>query len=188
MNAFQLLAALGLLAAPAARAADVKIGFVDFARALNEVEDGKVARAQIKKDFDQKQKSLNDMQADLKKAKDDFDKQAVVMAEGAKREKQADLDRRIMELQNRYMQMQQELSGKEREIMRGIVDKMTQVVHEIADAEGFTYVFEKNDAGLIHAPPANDLTNELVRKYNARFKGEVKKKAESGKKPESGKK
>jgi outer membrane protein len=188
MHSFALLATLALLAAPPARAADVKIGYVDLPRAVNEVEEGKAAKAQLKKDFDQKQKALDEMQAELKKMKDDLDKQAVVMAEEAKREKQAVLDRKFMEVQNRFMQMQQELSARERELMRGIIDKMSQVVREIAEAEGFAYVFEKNDAGLIHAPPANDLTNELVRKYNARFKGgggEAKKKPD---KPEAGKK
>lgn len=184
MNALSLLATLSLLAAPPAKAADVKIGYVDLRRAVNEVEDGKAARAQLKKDFDQKQKTLNDMQTDLKKLKEDFDKQSVVMADQARREKQADLDRKFMELQNRFMQMQQELSGREQEIMRGIIDKMTQVVNEIADAEGFTYVFEKN-SGLLRAPAANDLTNEVVRRYNARFKGAA---VEGKKKPEPGKK
>ena len=183
MHAFSLLATLGLLASPAGRAADVKIGYVDFRRAVNEVEDGKAAKAQLKKEFEQKQKTLNDMQADLKRLKDDFDKQAVVMAEEARRDKQAELDRKFTEVQNRFMQMQQELSGKEQEIYRSIIDKMTQVVNEIADAEGFTYVFEKS-AGLLRAPAANDLTNEVVRRYNARYKGaaESKKKAEPAKK------
>ncbi len=188
MHALPLLATLALLAPPAARAAELKIGYVDLPRAVNEVEEGKAAKAQLKKDFDQKQKALDEMQAELKKMKDDLDKQAVVMAEEARREKQGELDRKFMEVQNRFMKMQQELSGRERELMRGIIDKMTQVVHEIAEAEGFSYVFEKNDAGLIHAPPANDLTNELVRKFNAKFKaggGEAKKKSD---KPEAGKK
>jgi outer membrane protein len=183
MHSFPLLATLALLAAPAARAADVKIGYVDLPRAVNEVEEGRAAKAQLKKDFDQKQKAIDEMQVELKKMKDDLEKQAVVMAEEAKREKQGELDRKFMEVQNRFMQMQQELSARERELMRGIIDKMSQVVREIAEAEGFTYVFEKN-----HAPPANDLTNELVRKYNAKFKaggGEAKKKPD---KPEAGKK
>ena len=188
MNALPLLATLALLAPPAPRTGDLKIGYVDLRRAVSEVEDGKAAKAQLKKDFDVKQKALDEMQSELKKMKDDLDKQAVVMSEEAKREKQGDLDRKFMEMQNRAMQMQSELSGREQELMRKIFDKMSQVVREIAEAEGFTYVFEKTDAGLLHAPPANDLTNELVRKYNVRFKeaaGEAKKKAD---KPEAGKK
>ena len=30
-------------------------------------------------------------------------------------------------------------------------------------------VLERSDAGLVYAPPSLDLTNELIRKYNARF-------------------
>ncbi len=189
MNPLPLIAALALVAPPTApRNADLKIGYVDLRRAVSEVEDGKAAKAQLKKDFDVKQKALDDMQAELKKMKEELDKQAVVMSEEAKREKQTDLDRKFMEMQNRAMQMQSELSGREQELMRKIFDKMSQVVREIAEAENFTYVFEKNDAGILHAPASNDLTNELVRKYNARFKeaaGEAKKKAD---KPEAGKK
>ena len=51
---------------------------------------------------------------------------------------------------------------------RGIFDKMAAIVREIAEADGFTMVFERNDAGLVYAPPSLDLTNELIRKYNAR--------------------
>lgn len=187
MNALPLIATLALLAPPAPRSGDARIGYVDLRRAVSEVEDGKAAKAQLKKDFDQKQKALDDMQTELKKMKEDLDKQAVVMSEEAKREKQGELDRRFMEMQQKAMQMQNELSGREAELMRKIFDKMTQVVRDIAEAEGFTYVFERTDAGLLHAPPANDLTNELVRKYNARFKegAEPKKKADQ---PAAGKK
>ena len=188
MNPLPLLAALALLAPPAPRAAELKIGYVDLRRAVGEVEDGKSAKAQLKKDFDQKQKTLDEMQTALKRMKEDLDKQSVVMSEEAKREKQGELDRKFLEMQNKAMQMQSELSGREQELMRSIFDKMSQVVREIADAEGIAYVFEKTDAGLLHAPAASDLTNELVRRYNARFKAgaaETKKKAD---KPEAGKK
>jgi outer membrane protein len=32
-------------------------------------------------------------------------------------------------------------------------------------------VLERNDSGLVYALPALDLTNELIRKYNAKFPG-----------------
>ena len=42
-------------------------------------------------------------------------------------------------------------------------------------------IFERNDSGLVYAPPALDLTNELIRKYNARFPpGAAKKPAARG--------
>ncbi len=163
--------AVALYAAPAA--ADIKIGFVDLQRALNEVDDGKLAKAQLKKEFDSKQKTLDEKQEELKRMKADYDKQAVVMSDTAKREKQAEFDRKFMEVQNTYMQLQKELSEREREMTRGIFEKMNVIIREMAEAEGFTMVFEKTDSGVIYAPPQFDLTNELVRKYNARHKGSV---------------
>lgn len=160
--------ALALAVAPAARA-ETKIGFVDLQRAIREVDEGKAATATLKKDFDEKQKHLDGKKAEFDKLKAEFEKQSVVMAENVKKEKAAELDRKAMELQQLFMQLQKDLSEREGEVMRGIVDKMAGVVREIAEADGFTMVVERQDAGIIYAQPSLDLTNELVRKYNARY-------------------
>ena len=94
------LAALALVATPRhARAADPKIGYVNLQAAMNDVEEGKAAKAELKKEFDQKQRVLDDKQNELKKLKEDLDKQAIVMSEETKREKQMDFERRVMEVQ-----------------------------------------------------------------------------------------
>ena len=54
-------------------------------------------------------------------------------------------------------------------MMKVIFDKMEAVIKDIAEAEGFTYVFEQQNAGLIVAPPSANMTNELVRRYNAKY-------------------
>jgi len=62
-------------------------------------------------------------------------------------------------------------------VTRGIFDKMANIVRDIAEADGFTMVLERTDSGLVFAAPALDLTNELIRKYNAKFPGGAKKPA-----------
>src|SRR5512136_1730916 len=179
------------VAAPRLSRAEVKIGYVNLQQAVNEVEEGKAARAALKKEFDQKQKLLDDKQAEFKRLTDDFEKQQVVMSEEVKREKSADFQKRYVELQGLFGQMQKELSDREREMMKGIFDKMESIIKEIADAESFNFVFEQQNAGLIVAPPANNLTSELVRKYNSRYKaggaapagGDKKKSEAPAKKP-----
>ena len=160
----------GLLLAAAPAAADVKVGYVDFQRALNEVEQGKAAKASLQKDFADKQKVLDKDKTDLEKMQADFEKQAAVLSDEAKRDKAMEIQRRMNEAQGRLVGFQKELSEREREATRVIFEKMDGLVREISEAEGFTFVFEKNNAGIIVAPPANDLTNELIRKYNARYK------------------
>ncbi len=158
---------LAVALAPALARAEQKLGFVDLQRALNEVDEGKAAKAVLKKDFDEKQKVLDAKKTEFDKLQADLEKQAVVMSDAAKKDKANELDRRARELQGLFMQLQKDLSERERDATKGIFDRMAGIVREIAEAEGFTVVLEKN-AGVIYAPTSLDLTNELIRKYNGR--------------------
>jgi outer membrane protein len=169
---------LALAALPALARAEQKIGYVDLQRALNEVEEGKTAKAVLQKDFAEKQRQLDGKKTEFEKLQADFEKQAVVMSEQARKDKAQDLDRCARELQALFVNLQKDLSEREREATRGIFDRMNQIVQEIAEADGFSFVLDKA-AGIIYAPPSLDLTNELIRKYNARFPGGGAKKAEA---------
>jgi outer membrane protein len=161
------LAALALTLVPAAVRAESKFGYVDLQRALEEIDEGKVAKAQLKKEFDEKQKQLDQRTDEVKKLDADFQKQSLVMAPDAKAAKAAEIERKKVEVQQFFVGLQQELAGKEREVTRGIFDKMVGMVREQAEGEGFTMVFDRNT--VLYAPPSLDITNELVRKYNARY-------------------
>jgi outer membrane protein len=182
MRHVTVLAALALaIAVPrAAHAAELKIGYVNLQQAVTEVEEGKAARDALKKEFDQKQKMLDEKQNELKKMKEDLDKQMVVMSEEARRDKAMEFERKVNDMQQVYVQMQKDLSDREREMMKVIFDKMEVVIKDIAAAEGYTYVFEQQNAGLIVAPPQANMTAELVRRYNAKYKGTA---APAAKKP-----
>ncbi len=183
MRKIHRLAVLALaLAAPAARA-DTKIGFVDLQRAIREVDEGKAAVAVLKRDFDEKQRQLDAKRTDFEKSKADFEKQATLMNDQARKDRAAELDKKAGDLQQLFVQLQKDLSGREQEVMRGIIDKMSSVVREIAEADGFTMVLERGDAGIVYAQPALDLTNELVRKYNARHPGAAASAPAAAKKP-----
>lgn len=163
-----LLAAAGL-SAPAPARAEQKLAFVDLQRALNEIDEGKSAKATLKREFDQKQKLLDEKKSEFERLQEDAKKQASVMSEQARRDKQAELERKGMELQGFFVQLQKELSEREREVTRGIFEKMNVIVREIADGDGISMVVQAE--ALVYAAPSLDLTAELVRKYNARYKG-----------------
>ncbi len=165
------LALVGFFAPAASRADELKLSYVDLQRALNEIEEGRSAKDQLKKEFEQKQGLLNDKQEELKRLKADLDKQSAVLSDTAKRDRQSELDQKFFQVQQLFVQLQKELSEREREMTRGIFDKMNGIIREIAEADHLTMVFEKTDAGLLYAPASYDLTNELIRKYNARYKG-----------------
>jgi outer membrane protein len=165
------LFALGMLVSLAiprlAFADDLKLGYVDMQRAVAETEDGRKARTQLKKVFDQKQKELDEQQEDFKKAKEDLDKKRSLMAADKVREKEAELGAKYEKVQQSYLRHQRDLQEEEGKVMQKILERMNRIIGKIAQAENFTMILDRTQAGLIFAKPHLDLTNELIRRYNS---------------------
>jgi Skp family chaperone for outer membrane proteins len=47
---------------------------------------------------------------------------------------------------------------------------MRGVIKEIGEQGGYTLILEVQDARLLYAKPHLDLTNEVIRKYNGKYK------------------
>jgi outer membrane protein len=167
-----MIAAL-TLSTTAAYAEEFKLGFVDMQRALNETDDGKKAKAALKKVFDQKQKELDEEQAALKKDIEDLDKKRTLLPADQVRQKEAELQTRMQKVQQTYLRHQQDLSQREQEATSKIYERMNKIITKIAASENFSMIVDKS--ALVFAKPHLDLTNEVIRRYNA---GEG---AESGK-------
>jgi len=159
-----VMAAL-LLSASSALAEDFKLGYVDMQRALNETDDGKKAKAALKKVFDQKQKELDEQQAALKKDIEDLDKKRTLLPPDQVREKEAELQSRMQKVQQTYLRHQQDLSGKEQEATAKIYERMNKIIQKIAQSESFSMIVDKS--ALVFAKPHLDLTTELIRRYNS---------------------
>jgi len=163
--AIPLLAAF-LPLAPTAQA-QTKVAFVDLQRAMNEVADGRQAKAKLKKEFDTRQKQLDERQEELKQLQADLQAKGDAMSDEARRKAQTEMDQKLMEVSKLYAQLQKELTQKEHDATKGIFAKMSNLIRSIAEAEGVAMVFEKTDSALMYAQPSLDLTNELIRRYNA---------------------
>ncbi|MGD0836870.1 MAG: OmpH family outer membrane protein [Polyangia bacterium] len=156
---------LSLFARPL-RAEELKLATVDLRRALGETEEGRKARATLKKDFDKKQKELDEQQEDVKKAIEDLNKKRTLLPADTVRQKEAELQERVNKVQQTYMRHQQDLAAKEEEATKPIVERLQRIIAKIATSENLTMVFDQN-MGVVYAKPHLDLTNEVIRRFNA---------------------
>ena len=168
MSRLFLVGILLSLAVPRmAFAEDLKLGYVDLQRALNETEDGRKAKASLKKVFDAKQKELDEQQEDFKKAKEDLDKKRTLMNADTVRAKEQELAAKFEKVQQSYMRHQKDLQEKEGEVTQKIFERMQRIIQKIAQAENFSMVLDKTQAGIIFAKQHLDLTNDVIRRYNS---------------------
>ena len=98
-----LIAAVFLFGTSAAFAEDMKVGYVDMQRALNETDDGRKAKEKLKKEFDQKQKELDEQQNQLKKEIEDLDKKRSLLTPDKIRDKETELRTKLEKVQQTYM-------------------------------------------------------------------------------------
>jgi outer membrane protein len=148
--------------------AERKIGYFDVNRILSEVEEAKAAKQKLQKEFEEKQKTLDEERAELEKFQKDLQQKAPVLSQSAKEQMAIEYQGRIMKAQQNWAELRQDLAQKEQQALADLLMRLEPVVREIAEAEGYTYIFEKNEAGLFYGPSADDLTPQLIRRYNSR--------------------
>lgn len=150
-----------------AQQAVTKVAYVDLQRALLEVEDGKKAKARLKKEFDAKQKQLDKKQDQVKKMKEELEAQAMMLSDDAKRQKAMELQKQMYELQQLYLALQQDLSQKEAQATKKIFDRMGELIEQIGKDQKIDLILEKSESSVLYARSGMDITAELIKRYNA---------------------
>ena len=166
--------ALGLIAAPVfaeEAATTTKIATVDMQKALQTVEAGKKAKSQLEKEFNTKKKMLDDKQNAIVKLEGEFKKQTMVLNDEAKEKKFQELQERKMKFQQQLMRSQTEIQQKEGELTAPIVKNLKEMVKEIAAKKNYQMVLDRNEQTVIFSQEKDDLTEDLVKAYNAKNKG-----------------
>lgn len=164
---------LSLCVATVARA-EFKAAYVDFQRALVEVDEGRAAKQRLQVKADARKKELEGEKTSLEKEADVFKKQEATMDDKARRAKVEGLMKRQSDLAEKVQKAQAEIADAERKEMSSILPKFEAILGEIAQREGLSMVFDRASSGLAWAPPYLDLTNELIRTYNSRKGGAPK--------------
>ncbi|MDF1535059.1 MAG: OmpH family outer membrane protein [bacterium] len=145
----------------------VKIGIVDLQGALNATAEGQAAKESLKKKHTTKQEEVDRMKADLDLMEEKI--KSPVLSETAQ-----------AELKEKYLQKRSELiefvtaakDEEEREnqlLSTRILEGLVKIAQEIAEAEKFTLILEKNGSGVIFYEDAMDITEQVVKIYNERY-------------------
>lgn len=147
--------------------ADVKIGFVDMQKAIQETAAGKKAKKELEEDFNKKKKELEKKEADIKKMGEDFEKRSMAMNEDARMKKQNEIQGEMRKYQENAAKSQMEIQKRERELTQPIVTRLHDILDNIARKEDFTVILEKTENSVMFAKKDIDLTDRIVKEYDS---------------------
>jgi len=156
------------LAAPAAQA--LVLGKVDIQKVLLTVKQGQKVREELKKEFDKKQGSLQKEEAAIRKMQEDFQKQGVVMNDKAKAKKEQEIQEKIILLQQKSMSYQKEIQEMENKLKKPILERVKEVIDEVSKSASVDMTYESSTAPIVYAKDEKDLTDDVVKAYDKKFK------------------
>jgi outer membrane protein len=168
MTAAVLVLAAGLAAAPARASAEeaLKIGIVDMQKAIQMVEAGKKAKAQLEKEVSAKKKELETEGTSLQKMFEEFKKQQLVMSDEARAKKQGELQERGMKFEELKQRSTMELQKREHDLTKPIIDRLRGVISELAKQKGYSVILEKNENTVLFSLDKDDLTTDVISNFN----------------------
>jgi len=129
---------------------------VDLHRALSETAEGKRWRADLQKDFDNRQALLNQEQARLQEKQ----ARAAILNEQALKE----LQQEIGELQQMFVRMQQELATIEATAVEGLLPRVLRATDDLAAQRG---VAAFTGSASFPFPGAEDLTDAVIQHFDS---------------------
>lgn len=165
--------AVALLAAGSPALADLKVGYIDSEVLREKMPEFRTVQRTLERLEQQYMQEANERQSRLVKLQEDFRRQELLMSEAKKVEMQAQFEESVQRLQ----QFSQEKLGPNGELFRKnvelsspIFEQVNAALAEIAEEEGFDFIFDVAGNGVIvYADPERyNLTEKLLTKLEER--------------------
>jgi outer membrane protein len=151
-------------------AAEIKVGCVDIQRALNESNAGKEAKKTIGKEMEKLQHLVAEKQKELQTMKETFEKQAPMLSQDARATKEKEFQNKVRDYQRWMEDSQKEIQQKGAEMEKRILMDLQKVIQKIGTDDGYTFILEKNEVIVLFANKGIDVTDRVMKAYDAQKK------------------
>ncbi|MGV8078550.1 MAG: OmpH family outer membrane protein [Syntrophales bacterium] len=162
-----------VLSAGAAWSAE-KIGFVNIQEAMLTSNVGKQMGEEMRKLIAKDKAIIEEKEKELRKLREDLDKQRTVLTESALREKETTLQKKYRDYQVAAKDFEDDLRAKEQEIFKKLFPEVLKIVRSIADKEKYTLVLDPYVLQIPYFSAKEDITKRVVDEFNRTHKNTKK--------------
>ncbi len=150
---------------PSGMFGQLKIGYIDSNRIMQEYEEVRDAQAKLEKETRRLQVEYNTYVERLDSLNREFERQRLLLSNEKIREKEQE----IQSLYQSTQAFQQSKFGPEGELYRyqaqlmaPVLDKVDAAVKRIGAERSFDYIVDAAGGALVYALPAHDLTDDVI--------------------------
>ena len=145
--------------------AQVKIGYINTQQLFEIMPEAKVIDS-VLNDFAQKLKMQQDamvQELNSKMSKFEADRKSGDMAQSVLEVRYGEIEDLQTRIQNFQQKAQQDLTAKQQELYKPLIDKIENAIKEVAKENGFRYVFESSTGNILYSVDEDNIL-PLVKK------------------------
>jgi outer membrane protein len=143
-----------------------KIGFINMREIIQHSTAGKKAGEDLKKVAEKKQASISSAEKELKKMKDELDKQGSILTANARRDKEAAYQKKLRDYQLLVNDANEELQRRDTELAQKLMPEILKVVRAIAEKEKYTLVIDVASTPIPYHAKEDDFSKKVIEEYN----------------------
>jgi len=143
-----------------------KIGFINMQQIIQGSAAGKKAADDFKKFLEKKQEGIKAAENEVKKLKDELDKQGAVMTASSRSDKEAAYQRKMRDYQILVDDTNKELQKRDQEYSQKLIPEILKVVRTIAEREKYTLILDISTMPMPYHDKANDISRKVIEDFN----------------------
>lgn len=153
------LAAVLFLGLAVSAQAEVRVGFVNAQRVINDSPQAVKAKKKLEKEFEKRDQDLSRLAKQLQTMQEGLEKNAPTMAETERRNKEREFNELNREFQRKQREFREDLNLRQNEEMAAIYERVNKVIKQVAEAEKFDLIVQE----VVYASPKIDITDKVIK-------------------------
>jgi outer membrane protein len=145
------------------------IAVIDPQKVVQNSEMGKKALAEIKTLKDKKQAEIDQRQNNIQGMRDKLEKQRDILSAEAREKLNGDVQRAMTDLRRFSEDSEAEIQRELGKAIKGIEEKVLPIIQKLGEERGFSVIIQKDQ--LVYFSAKNDITDEVIRLFNASLAG-----------------
>ncbi len=147
-----------------------KIGIIDMREIMLKSDAGKKAAEDFGKLYEKDKAMIQQKETEMRKLKEDLDKQRSVLTESAMKEKEAAYQKKFRDYQLMVKDANEELQSRDQELSKKLVPDILKVIRAIGDKEKYTLILDVGTSPVAYFAKENNLTQKVIEEFNKTFK------------------
>ncbi len=143
-----------------------KIGFINLQEIMQNSSAGKKAADDFKKFYEKETQEIKTMENQLKKMKEELEKQGSIMTQSSRSEKEAAYQKKMRDYQLLVNDTNEELKKRDQEMTQKLMPGIIKIVRSIAEREKYTLVIDVATMPIPYYAKESDFSNRVIEEFN----------------------